>query len=164
MLLRWLGSVCYPALTFCTLFAKCDIYFRNQFKVVVALHGLRWDHYDTTVSDRTMQLRMYVCLFSVIVAISQTNVITGQGEDRSPLDLEARVVALEHALSTLKTELYAKVASLKCDCSRNSSGLGTINGQQTGKRLLGENFAEGWGDLDSIWVCFLFFFLWFKRL
>lgn len=79
---------------------------------------------------------MYVCLFSVIVAISQTNVITGQGEDRSPLDLEARLVALEHALSTLKTELYAKVASLKCDCSRNSSGLGTINGQQTGKRLL----------------------------
>lgn len=82
-----------------------------------------------------MQLSMYICLFYVIVTIGQTNVITGQGEDRSRQDLEARVIALENALSTLKTELDAKVASLKCDCSSVGSGLGTLT-HQTGKRLL----------------------------
>lgn len=99
-----------------------------------------------------MQMTMFIYLFSVIVAIGQTNVITGQSEERSRLDLEARVVALEHALSTLKTELDAEVASLKCDCSRDGSEMGTLNGHQTGKRLQGESFAGGWGDLDSIWV------------
>lgn len=97
---------------------------------------------------------MYICLFYVIVTIGQTNVITGQGEDRSRLDLEARVIALENALSTLKTELDSKVASLKCDCSSVGSGLGTLT-HQTGKRLLGESFTESWGVLDSIWGLFV---------
>lgn len=89
---------------------------------------------------------MYICLFYVIVTIGQTNVITGQGEDRSRLGLEARVIALENALSTLKTELDAKVASLKCDCSSVGSGLGTPTlTHQTGKRLLGESFTGSWG-------------------
>lgn len=105
-----------------------------------------------------MQLSMCVCLFSVIVTIGQTNVITGQGEDRARLDLKARVIALENALSTLKTELDAKVASLKCDCSSVGSGLGTLT-HQTGKRLLGESLTRSWGDLDSILG-----FLWLKFL